>query len=58
MNAADTKKVAPLFSAALRNRGSEVAVAGAFLIAAYLGLASVLIDNYQRPDLPVVMAGG
>ena len=56
MNAADTKKVAPLFNAVLRNRGSGVAVAGAILIAGYVGVASVLIDNYQRPDLSVVMA--
>lgn len=56
MNDADTKKAAPLFNAVLRNRGSEVAVAGALLIAAYLGVAGVLIENYQRPDLSVVMA--
>jgi hypothetical protein len=33
-------------------------VAGAVLIAAYLGVASVLIENYERPDVAVVMAGG
>jgi hypothetical protein len=56
MNAADTKTAASLFSAVRRNRGSEVAVAGALLIAAYLGVASVLIDNYQRPDFSNVVA--
>jgi hypothetical protein len=54
MNATDKKN--PLFSS--RNRGGGVAVAGALLIAAYLGVATVLIDNYQRPDPSVIVAGG
>jgi hypothetical protein len=55
MNATDTKS--PLFIAVRRNRGS-VAVAGALFIAAYLGVASVLIDTYQRPDPSVIVMGG
>ncbi len=47
---------APLFNTVRRNRGREVAVTGALLIAAYLGVATVLIDNYQRPDVPVAAA--
>jgi hypothetical protein len=58
MNAADTKNASPLFTSVRRNRGREVLVAGAVLIAAYLGVASVLIENYERPDAAVVMAGG
>jgi hypothetical protein len=58
VNAADTQNAQPLFSSVRRNRGREVAVAGALLIAAYLGVASVLIENYQRPDAAVIMAGG
>jgi hypothetical protein len=54
MNATETK---PLFSSVRKNRGG-VAVAGALLIAAYVGVASVLIDNYQRPDASVIVAGG
>jgi hypothetical protein len=56
MNATDSKN--PLFSSVRKNRGGEVAVAGALLIAAYLGVATVLIDNYQRPDAAVIVAGG
>ena len=56
MNATDTKN--PLFSSVRKNRGGNVAVAGALLIAGYLGVASVLIDNYQRPDFSVVVSGG
>jgi hypothetical protein len=58
MNAADTKNASPLFTSIRKNRGREVLIAGAVLIAAYLGVASVLIDSYQRPDATVVMAGG
>jgi 3-deoxy-D-arabino-heptulosonate 7-phosphate (DAHP) synthase len=58
MNAADTKNASPLFTNVRRSRGREVLVAGAVLIAAYLGVASVLIENYERPDVAVVMAGG
>jgi hypothetical protein len=57
MSATDTKNVS-LFTSVRRSRGHEVAVAGALLIAAYLGVASVLIDTYQRPDIATVMAGG
>jgi hypothetical protein len=55
MNATETK---PLFSSVRKNRGRGVAVAGALLIAGYVGVASVLIDNYQRPDASVIVAGG
>jgi hypothetical protein len=55
---ADIQNAQPLFTSVRRNRGREVAVAGALLIAAYLGVASVLIENYQRPDASVIMAGG
>ena len=48
----------PLFSTVRKSRGGQVAVAGAFLIAAYLGVATVLIDNYQRPDPAVIISGG
>jgi hypothetical protein len=58
MSATDTKNATSLFNTVRRSRGHEVAVAGALLFAAYLGVASVLIDTYQRPDLAVVMAGG
>jgi hypothetical protein len=58
MDAADTKNASPLFTAVRRNRGREVLLAGAVLIAAYLGVASVLIENYERPDAAVAMAGG
>ena len=58
MNATATKTVSPHFNTVRRSRGSEVAVAGALLIAAYLGVASGLIDNYQRPDASVIVAGG
>ena len=58
MNAADTKTASSLFTNVRRSRGREVLVAGAVLIAAYLGVASVLIENYERPDVAVVMAGG
>lgn len=58
MNAADTKTASSLFTNVRRSRGREVLVAGAVLIAAYLGVASVLIDSYERPDAAVVMAGG
>jgi len=58
MKATDTKNASALFSSVRRNRGKEVALAGALLIAAYVGVASVLIDDYQRPDVSVVMAGG
>ncbi len=58
VNAADTKNASPLFSSVLRNHGRGMAVAGALLIAAYVGVASVLIDDYQRPDVSIVMAGG
>ncbi len=56
MNATDTKNA--LFSSVRKGRGGSVAVAGALLIAGYLGVASVLIDNYQRPDPAVIVAGG
>jgi hypothetical protein len=62
MSATDTKNATSLFNTIRRSRGHAVAVAfpvvGAVLFAAYLGVASVLIDTYQRPDLAVVMAGG
>jgi hypothetical protein len=58
MNAADTKNAAALFSSTRKSRGGQVAVAGAMFIAAYLGVASVLIDSYQRPDVSITMAGG
>ena len=48
MNASDPN-AAPLFNTVRRSRGREWAVTGALLIAAYLGVATVLIDNYQRP---------
>ncbi len=57
MNAAD-QNAAPLFSNIRRSRGREWAVAGALLIAAYLGVATVLIDNYQRPDVAVAAIQG
>jgi hypothetical protein len=56
MNAADTKNASNLFSTVRKGRGNQLALAGALLIAAYLGVASVLIDNYERPDLATVMA--
>jgi hypothetical protein len=56
MNAIDTKN--PLFSTVRRSRGGQVALVGALLIGAYLGVATVLIDNYQRPDPAVIVAGG
>jgi hypothetical protein len=55
MSATDTKN-ANLFNNVRRSRGHGVAVAGALLIAAYLGVASVLVDTYERPPLNVVMA--
>ena len=55
MNAA-TQNAAPLFNTVRRSRGREWAVAGGLLIAAYLGVATVLIDNYQRPDAAVAAA--
>jgi len=54
MNATDTKN-APLFRNVRRGRGHEALIAGALLAAAYLGVATVLIDNYQRPDVAVAM---
>ena len=51
MNAADPKNASSLFSNVRRGRGHEMAIAGALLFAAYLGVATVLIDNYQRPDV-------
>ena len=54
---ADSPYPAPLFTSVRRNRG-RVMAAGAFLIAAYVGVASVLIENYERPDVSIVMAGG
>jgi hypothetical protein len=56
MNATDTKN--SLFSSVRKSRGGEVAVVGALLLAGYLGVASVLIDNYQRPDAATIVAGG
>jgi hypothetical protein len=55
MSATDTKN-ASLFNNVRRSRGHGVAVAGALLIAGYLGVASVLVDTYERPPLNVVMA--
>jgi hypothetical protein len=56
MRATDTKN--SLFSSVRKNRGGQVALVGALLIAGYLGAASVLIDNYQRPDPATIVAGG
>jgi len=54
MNATDSKN-APLFNNVRRTRGHEALIAGALLFAAYLGVATVLIDNYQRPDVAVAL---
>jgi hypothetical protein len=57
MSAIDTKNAAAVFNnAARRSRGHGVAVAGALLIAGYLGAASLLINSYERPDVSIVMA--
>ncbi len=57
-NAMDTTdpKNQPLFNNVRRTRGHEVLIAGALLFATYLGVATVLIDNYQRPDVAVASA--
>ena len=54
MKAADSKN-APLFNNVRRTRGHEALIAGALLFATYLGVATVLIENYQRPDIAVAM---
>ncbi len=54
MNTSDSKN-APLFNNVRRTRGHEMLIAGALLFATYLGVATVLIDNYQRPDVAVAM---
>ncbi len=55
MDATDPKNQ-PLFNNVRRTRGHEVLIAGALLFATYLGVATVLIDNYQRPDVAVASA--
>lgn len=53
---ADPKNVSTLFNSVRRSRGHEVAVAGSLLIAAYFGVASVLINTYQQPDVAAATA--
>jgi hypothetical protein len=53
---ADQKNASSLFSNVRRSRGHEVAIAGAVLLAAYFGVASVLINTYQQPDVPAATA--
>jgi hypothetical protein len=56
MDTPDTKNASLLFSTIRRRRSHEVLVAGALIFASYFAVATVLIDNYQRPDVAAATA--